>query len=147
MGCTNCKERLALHFVTVENTPVFSFDDRCFQSKVLDVYDGDTITLALPVDSKYYQFRCRISGVDCAEIRTKDQEEKKLGLQAKDFLRNMILGKVVTAEFDRHHDARGRLLAKIIFNGQDVADIMIKAGYGYSYHGEKKKELADWSQN
>ena len=66
--------------------------------KVIKVYDGDTITIAnkLPIkDSPMYRFSVRLNGIDTPEIKSKHETEKKLAKEAKQFLSNIILGKIV----------------------------------------------------
>lgn len=54
-------------------------------AKVVSVQDGDTITVE-------FSFRANIRLKDCwaPETRTKDEEEKKRGLESKEFLKGML---------------------------------------------------------
>ena len=52
MGNSLTKKKL-LH-CTKENTPLYRFDNKKFYCKVIDVYDGDTITIAVKLNSKIY---------------------------------------------------------------------------------------------
>lgn len=54
-------------------------------AKVVSVQDGDTITVE-------FSFRANIRLKDCwaPETRTKDEEEKKKGLESKEFLKSML---------------------------------------------------------
>ena len=53
------------------------------------VVDGDTIdvTIDLGFDIKYSS-RVRLAGIDTPESRTRDLEEKALGLEAKEYLKS-----------------------------------------------------------
>ena len=53
---------------------------------VIKVYDGDTITIAskLPYEtSPLYRFSVRLNGIDCPEIKSKDENEKECAKIAK----------------------------------------------------------------
>ena len=54
--------------------------------KVVKVYDGDTITVATPLDNTrapIYHFSVRLRGIDSPEIRGKTPEEKAAALKAR----------------------------------------------------------------
>jgi micrococcal nuclease len=100
--------------------------------KVIDVYDGDTITIIGRVDGSFYQFKCRLRGIDTPEIRTRDLKEKKLGFAAKKELSDIILGKVVRLRnigFEKY----GRLLADIYFDGMHINQHMIDSKFAIPY--------------
>ena len=66
--------------------------------RVIKVYDGDTITIAtkLPYkDSPLYRFPIRLKGIDTAEIKSKNENEKKNAKIARDALSELILHKNV----------------------------------------------------
>ena len=56
--------------------------------QIVDVYDGDTLTVEI-------KFRVKVRLLDCwsPEVRTRDLEEKKRGLAARDFVRGIALNK------------------------------------------------------
>ena len=48
---------------------------------VVSVYDGDTITIAssLPfINSPIYRWSLRIYGIDCPEMKSRDEKEKEI---------------------------------------------------------------------
>ena len=47
------------------------------RGKIVKCYDGDTVTIATIMDGKRVRFNIRMLGYDCAEIRSKDPQEKK----------------------------------------------------------------------
>ena len=65
---------------------------------VIKVYDGDTLTLGFhhQSDGEPTRVSCRINGIDTPEIRGSSTGEKKLALEAKEFLSNVTMGEVVT---------------------------------------------------
>lgn len=141
----SCCTKDVLENATMENTEAFSLNGvKCF-TKIIEVYDGDTVTLAFPFAGGVYKKRCRIEGVDCAEIRTKNLDEKKVGFEAKDFLSGFVLNKKVWTEFiEDKNDKFGRLLAIIHYNGTTLDKTMIEHHFGYEYHGGKKIPFEEW---
>lgn len=116
----------------------FSLNGLTKTAKVVKVYDGDTITVIFQHKDEYNKWNCRIYGIDTAEIKTKNPEEKKAGLAAKDFLKNIILEKIVTIEcldFDKY----GRLLINLFYNDKNIMKLMIENNYGKSYFGGTKE--------
>jgi micrococcal nuclease len=138
--------KVILENVTMENTLPFTLKGLKGRSKVLEVYDGDTITIAFSFYGSFFYKRCRITGVDCAEIKTRNEAEKKVGIEAKAFLSDLILNKIVWTEFSDKEDKYGRLLAYVYLNegGERIDQIMIKNRFGYAYNGEKKKKFEEW---
>jgi endonuclease YncB( thermonuclease family) len=125
---------------------MFSLTSKSFDAKVIDVYDGDTITLAFEFGREVFQKRCRVKGVDCAEIRTRNKAEKATGLAAKARTTELVLGKIVRAVCDGNEDKYGRLLAEIYVLGVGRLDcILIREGLGYAYHGEHKTKYEEWN--
>lgn len=125
---------MKLEDYTKDNVKYFSFDGKVLRGKCVDVYDGDTVTIVLPVDNQYYKFRVRLADIDTPEIRTRDLEEKKQGYIAKDVVVNLILNKIVTVkcgDFDKY----GRLLATILVDGMEesVNDHLVAGGYAEVY--------------
>ncbi len=57
--------------------------------KVVRVLDGDTVECVGELLGK--PFRVRILGINAPETRSRDAEEKRNGLRAKEFLSNMLL--------------------------------------------------------
>lgn len=141
--CVITKDK-SLSELNLDNTIPFSMEGKKIQGKVLSVYDGDTITIGFKFGNLYCHKQCRIYGLDCAEIRTKNLEEKKVGLEAKEFLRGWIEGKIVSIDFSCGSDKYGRLLGKVEYNGVDVSEKMIEQKFGYAYQGEKKKTFEEW---
>lgn len=129
-----------------KHTPNFSFDGQTFLCKCVSVYDGDTITVAFqPYGHEFYKFHIRLSGIDTPEVRTKNIDEKKQGLLVRDFLRELILNKLVTIKCGKF-DKYGRLLAYVyqydeydIKSLKSINDLLIDKKYAYSYDGGTKQ--------
>ena len=62
-----------------------------YKAEVTRVVDGDTIDVELDLGfSILMRARVRLLGIDTPESRTRDLEEKKFGLAAKDYLKHWI---------------------------------------------------------
>jgi len=127
----------------LENTPWFTMKNIEQLAYVVDVYDGDTVTLSFKFGNGIYLRRCRLYGVDTPEIRTKDLDEKVRGLKAKDFVKDRILNKIVMMKC-YGDDKYGRLLADIYvyenkkISEESLSEEIINKKFGVFYDGKKK---------
>jgi micrococcal nuclease len=126
-----------------EHTPFFSLNGKSFDAKVVKVYDGDTINIVFKYFDQYLKWNCRIAHVDTPELRTKNEQEKKLGYEVRDKLRELIDGKIVKVkcgDFDKY----GRLLVEIFIPDKDiyVDKWLITNNYAKMYEGGKKEKWA-----
>ena len=106
------------------------------------VVDGDTIdvTLDLGFDVRLYKQRCRLAGIDTPESRTRDLAEKKLGLAAKDRLKELCVGKIKIQSLGK--GKYGRILAiPFTEDGKDMCKILIEEGHAVVYDGGKKTKV------
>ncbi len=113
--------------------------------KVVDVYDGDSIFIDLPGQHPLFGKRMgvRIYGLDTPELRTKDACEKKKAKVARRVLTE-ILDKATRVDIlNVQKDKYFRILGEVTADGRSVADVLIKRGLAYPYHGEKKVKR-DW---
>lgn len=139
----NCIYRCQLSKQTIENTPKYEFKDITKLCRVIDVYDGDTITVAIKLEKTIWKAKIRMYGYDSPEmkplIKLKNREEiKKNAVIAKHALQNKICNKIVFAEL-KGFDKYGRLLAIIYYNNENINKFMIDNGYGYDYFGGTKR--------
>jgi len=128
--------------VTLESTtssvPFFTLKGHKCRAKVVHVYDGDTIHLVFDFLGKTFKWHTRIAHVDTPELKTKNVEEKKMGYEVRDKLRELIDNKlvdIVCLDFDKY----GRVLAEITYNGERIDEWLIKNGYAKSYEGKTKE--------
>ena len=63
-----------------------------YRCKVVKVIDGDTVDVDIDLGFGVWlhKERVRMFGIDTPESRTRDLEEKKFGLAAKQFLTDML---------------------------------------------------------
>jgi endonuclease YncB( thermonuclease family) len=105
--------------------------------KVVDVYDGDTITIYAKFRGVYNLFKVRLYGIDAPEKKGKATGEQKETEQERQqrtaasnaaiaYLKNMVLGKVVRLEVREEKEKYGRILATIYAGKINVCDEMIK---------------------
>ncbi len=124
-------------------------DKYIYRGKLLRVVDGDTIDALIDVGFDIWlKKRVRYSAIDTWESRTRNLEEKKLGLAAK--ARNKELLEKVSSKpnyfrIKSHGLGKyGRLLGEIYIQDKDGQQIcvnkqLIKEGHAYVYDGGKKK--------
>jgi len=67
-----------------------------YKARVVSVYDGDTVTVLIDLGLNIFAKRkVRLIGINTPEIRTRDADEKKRGLEARDYLRERVLEKEI----------------------------------------------------
>lgn len=90
--------------------------------KVVSIHDGDTITVL----QNKQQIKVRLFGIDAPELK------QPYGKKSKQFLANLIAGKVVEVE-PKGKDRYKRTLGIIHFKGQDINAQMALSGYAWAY--------------
>lgn len=150
-------------------TPYFKLIGNKNFCRVVDIYDGDTLTVVLNIfDSHYYKFNVRLSGIDTCEMRSVNDETKEKAIQARNklfqlittenynnynfstkkelkhfFDNNIFLIWIECEDFDKY----GRLLANLYKNKNDTlsfSQILINEKLAYSYNGDRK--LTEYEQ-
>ena len=119
-------------------------DKHNYSAKLMRVVDGDTCDAMIDLGfDTWVKKRIRFYGVDTWESRTRDLEEKKKGLEAKayvkDLLENSDEGKFVLKSYGV--GKYGRVLGELFVKGNEksVNELLKENGHAYEYHGEKKK--------
>ena len=118
--------------------------------KINRVVDGDTIdvTIDLGFDLMKKE-RVRIAGVDTPEKRTRDLEEKALGIDATNWMKEKLEGAIkgddeltIRTELKGGVGKYGRLLGWSYVGEGDVSlnEQMITEGYAWEYDGGTKKK-------
>jgi len=110
---------------------------------VVKVYDGDTITIAsrLPYDSSpMYRFSVRLTGIDCPEMKSRNEGERKLALHAANMLQDKIMGKYVELQ-NMGTEKYGRLLADVFLDGEHINEWILMNGFARPYSGGKKESF------
>ena len=119
-------------------------------TKINRVVDGDTIDVTIDVGFDLYKKeRVRVAGVDTPEKRTRDLEEKELGKDATNWLKEKLEGAVagdddlvIRTELVGGVGKYGRLLGWLYIGDGDVSlnEEMITEGYAWAYDGGTKKK-------
>ena len=125
----------------------------CYNFRVVEinrVVDGDTIdvTIDLGFDLSKKE-RVRVAGVDTPEKRTRDLEEKALGYDATNWLKEKLEGAVagdddliIRTELVGGVGKYGRLLGWLYIGDSLVSlnEEMIEEGYAWAYDGGTKQK-------
>ena len=131
---------------TLNNTPELILAGKNKKCKVLQVYDGDTITIAskMPWDSSpFFRFSVRLNGIDCPEMKTHNESEKTLAVMAKNRVIELIYKKKVVLK-DVKMEKYGRLLANVYYNNTCINELLVKERLALKYDGGKKTIPKDW---
>ena len=122
-----------------------------YRVKVVKIVDGDTVDVDIDLGFGVWlkKERIRMFGIDTPESRTRDLDEKKYGLMAKDYITRLLddEGGIV---LKTHKDAEGkygRILGELWrttnFADTSINDLMIKNHHAVSYHGQSKDDIAE----
>jgi micrococcal nuclease len=114
------------------------------------VVDGDTIDVTIDLGFDLYKKeRVRVAGVDTPEKRTKDKEEKALGLDATNWMKEQLEGAidgdddlVIRTELVGGMGKYGRLLGWLYIGDGETSlnEQMIEEGYAWAYDGGTKQK-------
>ena len=119
-------------------------------TEIVKVLDGDTIDVLIDLGFDLFKKeRVRIAGVDTPEKRTRDLEEKALGIDATNWLKDKLESTLsgddelsIRTELVGGVGKYGRLLGWL-YVGDDVLSLneqMIEEGYAWTYDGGTKQK-------
>ena len=112
-----------------------------YRAIIRRVVDGDTVDITLDLGFDIlYNNRIRLLGIDTPESRTRDLEEKKLGLAAKDRVKELCpVGSTVTVKTTKDGRGKfGRILGEIYVGDVNVNKLLVEEGNAVEYFGGKK---------
>ena len=118
-----------------------------YNASVLKVVDGDTIDAMIDLGfSVWVKKRIRLYGIDAPETRTRNLEEKALGLASKARLKELLKDRKVKLETSKEGKGKfGRILATVwacdkkgIEPDINCNTRLIEEGHARPYHGGKK---------
>ena len=138
------------------------------QCKIQKVYDGDTPTIIIKINTEFFAFNVRLIGLDTPEIHPRNENllekesEHLLGIKARNKLielvtdQNIIIEKkytndelklifnknkkIITVEFSEEQDKYKRPLVKLYDNNILINDILINQNFAKSYDGTTKEK-------
>jgi endonuclease YncB( thermonuclease family) len=116
-----------------------------YSAEVTSVYDGDTFDCIVDMGfSTSIKIKVRVHGIDTAEMKSKDPEQKAKAVAARDHLRSRILDKKIilhTAALEKY----GRWLGVVWVQdengecGESLNDEMVRLGHAKPYFGGTKE--------
>ena len=115
-----------------------------YEAKLSRVVDGDTADAMIDLGfDTWVKKRIRFMGVDTWESRTRNLEEKKKGLAAKAYVKDLLENSDEGKFLLKSHGVGkyGRVLGELFVKGneQSVNQLLIENGHAYEYEGGKKK--------
>ena len=122
-----------------------------YSCKIVRVVDGDTVDVDIDLGFGVWMHkqRIRMYGIDTPESRTRDLEEKKFGLMAKEIVKKWVPeGSTQTLITRKDKSGKyGRILGsfKIVFEEEETTlnEWMVKYKYGVEYFGQSKKDIEE----
>ena len=114
-----------------------------YQCRITKIIDGDTIDVDIDLgfDQWFCNQRIRLYGIDTPESRTRDLEEKKYGLKAKEFVEDfMPVGSsaiIKTAEKGKY----GRYLGDFRVGNKRLCEELLKSHNAVPYRGKSKSDI------
>ena len=125
----------------------------CYNFRVTEinrVVDGDTIDVVIDLGFDIYKHeRVRIAGIDTPEKRTRDLEEKKLGIDATNWMKATLEDTIngeheltIRTELKGGVGKYGRLLGWLYVGDEEKSlnEQMIDEGYAWCYDGGTKRK-------
>ena len=119
-------------------------------TKIVKVLDGDTIDVLIDLGFDLYKKeRVRIAGVDTPEKRTRDLEEKELGIDATNWMKDKLTETIkgdeeltIRTELKGGVGKYGRLLGWLYIGDASISlnELMIEEGYAWEYDGGTKQK-------
>ena len=124
-----------------------------YRCKIIRVVDGDTVDVDIDLGFGVWMHkeRIRLHGIDTPESRTRDLEEKKYGLLAKEQIESfMPIGSMQTLVTVKDKVGKfGRILGKFLIHDKKtdaqmtINDWMIREHHAVAYHGQNKETIAE----
>ena len=125
----------------------------CYNFRVTEikkVVDGDTIDVVIDLGFDIYKHeRVRVAGIDTPEKRTRDLEEKALGIDATNWLKEKLTETIkgddeltIRTELVGGTGKYGRLLGWLYVGESTISlnEQMITEGYAWEYDGGTKQK-------
>ena len=122
-----------------------------YRCNVVKIIDGDTVDVDIDLGFGVWmrKQRIRMYGIDTPESRTRDLEEKKYGLAAKDFLTGLLddEGGIVLRTHKDGKGKFGRILGELWrttnYADQSINEYMIEKHHAVRYMGQSKDAIAE----
>lgn len=142
-------------------TPRFTLNNLKTYGRLVDIIDGDSLTIILPIYNDYFKFNVRLNGIDTSELHSHIEELRHFAENAKNELVKLIIKMddltkhkvqevldeqltiiwIECLEFDKY----GRLLANVYcFNDNtkeydiSLSEYLLNNKFAYKYDGGTK---------
>jgi micrococcal nuclease len=136
---------------SVFDLPLYSICNITCQGRIVDVYDGDTITIVFPLGNQLQKHKIRFYGINTPELKGPTHHE---GLVARNFLLSYILDKKLDLEKEYKkseiidllkgcnklfrfellgEEKYGRVLGKVYNDNVCLNDLLLLHGYAKEY--------------
>lgn len=115
-----------------------------YKLKIERVVDGDTvdgiIDLGFNVSTS---LRIRLAGIDAPESRTRNLDEKRYGIEAKERLEEIVSGDGELTIQSHGLGKYGRVIGTLFMDDRSVNRQLIDEGYAIVYTGSAKIEVSE----
>jgi endonuclease YncB( thermonuclease family) len=102
-----------LNDIDISNVKKFTFDGTITDCKVIDVIDGDSITVIMNINNKINMFNIRMYGYDAPRIRHKSKSNKLISLEGK-FARLELIKLITSVDEMINIESRTKDISDII---------------------------------
>lgn len=128
------------------------FNVYLYNAEVKKIIDGDTFDIIIDLGfDTLRKGRVRLHGVNTPESRTKNLEEKKMGLAAKEFTDQWIAAaghKIKVETILDKNEKYGRILAKVWNEtGESLNEAIVKSGLAREYYGVGDKTFTEFKKD
>ena len=118
----------------------------CFPvTEVIKVVDGDTVDVQIrvkPLDLDLLaNMRIRMEGINAWESRSRNLEEKALGLAAKQRLSDLVLAPITVCLSGK--GKFGRWLGTLFDGETNINEQLVQEGHAQWYDGGKRKQFGE----
>lgn len=120
-----------------------------YRTKVSRVVDGDTVDVDIDLGFGVWlrKERIRLLGIDTPESRTRDREEKKYGLAAKEFLKKALGTSPILKTTKDGKGKFGRILGEFIVEVEDnrinINQLLVDNYHAVQYQGQSKETIKE----
>jgi len=122
-----------------------------YRCKVVKIIDGDTVDVDIDLGFGVWlkKERIRMYGIDTPESRTRDLDEKKYGLLAKEFITRMLddEGGIILKTQKDAEGKFGRILGELWrttnYADKSINEYMIEKHHAVRYHGQSKEAIQE----
>lgn len=149
-----------IQWVESEYVPLTPYKNKMIYAKVVDVYDGDTITILIMYGDAPMKLKVRLQGVDAPELVVKKKpgkvytaEEEELmalemraGAHVRDKVKKLIDKKEVIVKLIKCDKYGGRQVGAVYLKPQSyetLTEYLLSKRYGKPYQAQKKD---DWTK-